>query len=64
MSKSFHWIVTPSVDESQFGTFSVRTGPPPREISCNETVRSGGELAGTKTSAPWMNGRLLEHRIR
>jgi hypothetical protein len=44
-SKSFHWIVTPSVGEFQFGTLSVRTGPVPLEISWNETVLSGGELA-------------------
>jgi len=43
-SKSFHWIVIPSVAASQFGTLSVRTGPAPREISWNETVPLGGEL--------------------
>src|SRR5881398_2681835 len=38
-------MVTPSTVPSQFGTFSVRSGPPPREISWNETVALGGELA-------------------
>src|SRR5947199_8927812 len=52
-------MVTPSAVASQFGTFSVRTGPPPREISWNETVALGGELAGMKISAPWMNGSWL-----
>src|SRR2546421_267623 len=58
-SKSFHWIVTPSVSASQFGTLSVRVGPAPREISWNDVVPVGGELAGMYTSAPWMNGNPL-----
>lgn len=45
-SKSFHWIVNPSVNESQFGTLSVRTGPAPLEISWNEIVPLGGAAAG------------------
>src|SRR5437016_14591219 len=52
-------MVTPSADEYQLGMFSVRTGPPHREISWKETVSSGGELAGMQTSAPWMNGTWL-----
>src|SRR5439155_13704233 len=58
-SKSFSWIVTASVTESQFGVFSVRTAPAPRDRSWNDVVPSGGELAGMKTSAPVMNGSAL-----
>src|SRR3954451_9808743 len=58
-SKSFHWIVTASLGDSQFGILCVRGGAAPREVSSYVVVSFGGVLAGMNTSTLPMTGSWL-----